>query len=717
MIPKNKCTGCSACTYSCPSNAISIETDNLTGFKIAAIDTNKCVNCGKCESICPQTKENTLRNASKRYVLRACDNILKKSSSGGAFTLLTTYLFRKGFKHVVGVKWDENFNAVYSIATTPDGWREFRGSKYMQADTGEIFPKIKTLLDRGEKVLFTGIPCHVAGLLNYLGKKYNNLITIDLLCSGLPSPLVWQKWLKEEGFDTNDIKSINMRHKNGMGSLNPTLRIVKTDDSVYDINLKSSNFYRLTMARKLLINESCYYCKFKDSTSHASDFTIGDLRRKDNAGYDENDSNLSQIICNNNRSLSILEKTIEFYENSTDHFENISCNRVGQQIVDATRLNDVLLTRSIKFNRMFKGDTLQSLVKVYKNKYPYDIAIAGGTMCNNFGGALTYYALYKYIESLGLKPVIVPPTPDSLGTVLQDNIFEKHCHIAPNYHKERNTNFNMLSNTFMIGSDQMWNYNLFKEWKFNPYLDFTFDEKKKIAYGVSLGKSSYILPPKTVLPHLKKLIGKFDHVSCREEHGLTILNDFFGLNDVTCCIDPVFLCDSKLYDDLISEVDKTEDESFVYTYTLTKTPEIIDTSYNFSNSKKLKNIVVGSGNAKRFESVRLELPMVDFHNPISVQEWLYFVKNSKYIITNSFHGVCFSIIFKKRFCAFLDSDDIRIRSILEKCGLLDRMIIEDAKNVSMILEKPIDYDDVFQKLESYIIHSKNWLINAIKNDK
>ena len=143
MIPKNKCTGCSACTYSCPSNAISIETDNLTGFKIAAIDTNKCVNCGKCESICPQTKENTLRNASKRYVLRACDNILKKSSSGGAFTLLTTYLFRKGFKHVVGVKWDENFNAVYSIATTPDGWREFRGSKYMQAILVKFFQRLK----------------------------------------------------------------------------------------------------------------------------------------------------------------------------------------------------------------------------------------------------------------------------------------------------------------------------------------------------------------------------------------------------------------------------------------------------------------------------------------------------------------------------------------------------------------------------------------------
>lgn len=719
MISKDKCTGCSACKYSCPVNAIEMKIDSLTGFNFADIDTTKCIDCGKCNNVCPHNLNQNPNEIIKRYALRMKDPILKNSSSGGAFTMISSYFFNElKVTNIVGVKWDENFNAIYSIASTGDEWKSFRGSKYMQADVRDIFHHIKAILENNEKLLFIGTPCHVSGLLNYLKKKYDNLITIDFICDSLPSPLIWQKWLNEEGFDIKNIKSINMRHKNSKGARNPTLRIEEINQA-YDIYLKSTNFYRLTMGSRLLVSDACYTCNFRDYRSHVSDFTIGDLLdayKRDELYWDENDSNQSLIICNNKRSQKIIYDIVNFHRKNIDFFNEINYGGNFGSMTEKN-INAKIISKGKIYNALSRGTKLTDICKKKSNKkYLYDVAIAGGTMCNNFGGALTYYALYKYIESLGLKPIIIPPTPDSLGVVIKDNIFEKYCNVSENYHLTKSVNFNKLADTFMIGSDQIWNKKLFKEWELTPYLDFIFDEKKKIAYGVSYG--NYVPAEDSEFNNIKRLVKKFDHISHREQTGCVKTSKYYDRNDTSCVIDPVFLIDKSEYDTLIEDSKIILPEDYICCYDLGISEKGRVFMQQIIGGEEVKDIYISTGNYHKQKKNRYINPRSI--NPISVQDWLKCIKYSKCLLTNSFHGLCFSIIYHKPFL-YVGNPDDRIKELLSMVNLEDHIFDEfnptDIYKAALCIHANIDWDAVDHKIEIHKNQSAVWLINALNKEK
>lgn len=695
------CSGCSACEKSCPTNAIMLNIDVLTGFKFAEIDTDKCINCGKCDKVCPHNTANTHNLLEqKKYAFKSLDeNILKKSSSGGAFTHITKPLLEQGWK-VVGVRWDKKWHAEYAIVDTVEEWEKLCKSKYMQGDIGDLFPKIKNMLDNGDKIVFTGVPCHVSGLLNYLGKEYNNLLTIDLLCGALHSPKVWDKWYEYEGLDKSTFTSIDMRYKCDNGKGNHTIHIEKNNGQIHDIMMATTPIWNLTYGGRELSMDACHNCKYR-TLNRVSDITISDMHNvKDIAPdfLDKRNDNVSSILCNTLKGMGIIN--------------SLSLNDIQiREIEGVVSMPQNFKRRNIEepFNTINEnGITFPKI----KEETPYDIAVCGGTFNANFGATLTYYALYRYLELIGYNVVILPPFDKKFkGGMLEDNVFEKHCNIAPNYFKSNQVDFNKLANTFVMGSDQMWNPKcaLYTSLGLKVFLNYVKNNKNKIAYSVSTGG---LLFPGTLegddkYDEIKRLLSKFDAISCREEEGCNLIKEHCNIN-VEQTIDPVFLLSIEEYNKLINEskVELPNGEYGCY-YATSPNEKELNFFHKLNEKLGIENVVIGCGQPNSFKNYSAKLPNENFVNPINAQDWLKYIKNAKYVITSSFHCVCFCIIFNIPFICLRNTKNIRLKGVLEPTNLkgncLDTLDID--KSIE-IVNKPINH---LHYLNNFIEYSKKWI--------
>lgn len=211
------CTGCSACFASCPKNAISL-VPNEEGFLYPQIDSSKCIQCGLCEKVCPtlNIQQGANKNPKAFAVINDDEKIRMESSSGGVFTAVAKKVIEEN-GIVFGVKLDEHQKAVFSFTENVEGLSEFRGSKYVQAQVGNAFKECKNFLIENKKVLFTGTPCQIEGLKLFLGKEYENLLTMDIICHGVPSPLVWKKYTEfcEKKFASRIVKTAFRRKNDG----------------------------------------------------------------------------------------------------------------------------------------------------------------------------------------------------------------------------------------------------------------------------------------------------------------------------------------------------------------------------------------------------------------------------------------------------------------------------------------------------------------------
>ena len=163
------------------------------GFLYPSIDVNLCINCGACDKVCPLRKPLVVdeEKTSAFAVQNKDESIRMKSASGGAFSAFATVVLNRG-GIVFGGCFDKDFNVCHDSVATIDDLKRLRCSKYVQSDMGNTFSKVKVLLKEGRLVLFSGTPCQVEGLNSFLKRKYDNLITLDLVCRGTPSPGLWK---------------------------------------------------------------------------------------------------------------------------------------------------------------------------------------------------------------------------------------------------------------------------------------------------------------------------------------------------------------------------------------------------------------------------------------------------------------------------------------------------------------------------------------------
>lgn len=307
MVERALCTGCSACAAVCALGAIRMEEED--GFLFPHIDEVSCIQCGKCQHVCPVEKQGTKQTTeTKLFMVYAHDDELRKdSSSGGVFTLLAQKVIATG-GFVYGSAMMENFYGAHHICVSEaeELWR-LRGSKYVQSALEDSFLDVKKKLESGRQVLFSGTPCQVAGLRAFLGNKtYENLLTLDVICHGVPSPMVWRKYAQElEAQYGAKLKAVSYRDKFS-GWAQYSLFCQFENGAQYRKPV-TEDLYLRGFIEDIYLRYSCYNCKFKGD-GYESDITIGDFWGVERIFPSENtDQGISLAIAHTKQGSSAIE--------------------------------------------------------------------------------------------------------------------------------------------------------------------------------------------------------------------------------------------------------------------------------------------------------------------------------------------------------------------------------------------------------------------------
>lgn len=302
------CTGCGMCSNLCSKNAITMKKGEH-GFTYPHIDGDKCINCGLCRKKCPANAEKqtecTMKNVYAAW--NVAKNTRKKSTSGGVCSLLENEILKDGGA-VVGVKWDADFQAKHSLAFDEEQAEMFRGSKYVQSDTGNIYIRVKKLLENGKKVLFTGTPCQVAALKSFLGKDYSGLFTIDLVCHGVPSYDCFKRFLNEISSEYNKkITNVRLRYKSPYWDY-CSVRIDFEDGTDYRKYTVDDPYFTLFNIGYSL-RESCHTCKYT-SSHREGDITLADFWGYQPSGFKMRNYNkgISVVAVNSDKGKILFDR-------------------------------------------------------------------------------------------------------------------------------------------------------------------------------------------------------------------------------------------------------------------------------------------------------------------------------------------------------------------------------------------------------------------------
>lgn len=305
---KNGCTGCGACVNACGFGAITMKTD-LSGFFYPQINTRLCTGCGRCAKVCPQKQKAAKGSDSNIYlaVQAADDNVRMESSSGGAFSLFAESIISHGGA-VCAASLCDDMTVRHVIISDKSELNRLRKTKYVQSDTGTVFTEIRTLLEEGREVLFTGTPCQCAGLLNCLGKTYEKLITAALVCYGVPSPKVFSNYLRYLGKKHGGkVTSYSFRDKRNHDNGHTVSYSTDGGKTVYSMPLGGDPFSKLYF-RNHIIRPSCYGCRYA-TPDRPFDITLGDFWgiEKVHPEFDDGDGT-SLVILHSEKSRFLWEE-------------------------------------------------------------------------------------------------------------------------------------------------------------------------------------------------------------------------------------------------------------------------------------------------------------------------------------------------------------------------------------------------------------------------
>lgn len=712
LIEIEKCTGCGMCANLCPQNAIMME-ENDEFFIIPKVNKETCNNCGLCLSKCPSIDyvANNNRNPIP-YSVRGNDEVRRGSSSGGVFYLLAQkFIEEKGY--VCGAVFDENLKLHHIVSNSIADVEKMRGSKYFQSNTEKIYKEIRILLAKGESVLFSGTPCQVAALYSFLGDEYSNshLFTIDILCHGVPSQYCFDKYISEN--HNKPIENVNFRDKR-YGWRADSITVEYCDGERYRGDMKEDllipkDTFELGFQHNIMLRKSCSNCKYCDFP-RCGDITLGDFWGISKIDATQSDNKgTSLVYLNNERGEKLFNEiasdiTIKEQKVLNSSIEN-RLKPFYPSHVHRTRFFD-MLKRGYSFNN--------SVNYVYKKKY--DVGIVGIYSVENFGGALTYYALYNTVNDMGLTTLLIERPNSAEHKPGNMNIYSTDPY--PNYAKAKiyNTKEEMMElnnycDTFLVGSDQMFNnylYRVFGKW---VTLDWVDDSKRKVAYAASFGHD-YIWHPESTRAEMAYFMKKFDAFSVREESGVEICDTYFQTK-ARWVLDPVFLCKKEYYDKLIDQSVMEFPHKYIGCYILDLNQEKQRIICEVDKELGIPNIIFSEMNYK-------DLPMngwnLDICDSNLVNDRLKCIAKSDFFIADSFHGICFAIIYKKNFICILNRKrgTSRFTTILGKLGLLDRIVecVDDLKNNTNIY-MPIDYGKVYDVLEQEKLESINWLRDSL----
>lgn len=306
---KTNCFGCHACANACPQNCISMVSDD-EGFWYPQTDKAKCIDCNFCEIVCPvilRWQHDDSRSTTAMAAINLNKEIRLKSSSGGIFTLIAEQIINQGGV-VFGAAFTNDFKSVRHICIDKIAdLDKLRGSKYVQSKIGDSYRKAKVFLDNGRMVLFTGTPCQIGGLYSYLRKPYDNLITQDIICHGVPSPMVWKKYVEEqERKISSKVNKVTFRNKeNGWKAYSVFIGFENKKQYLKD---HSADMYIRAFLSDICLRPSCSECQFK-GLQRQSDITLADFWGIQNVLPEmDDDIGTSLVLVHSDKGRYLLEE-------------------------------------------------------------------------------------------------------------------------------------------------------------------------------------------------------------------------------------------------------------------------------------------------------------------------------------------------------------------------------------------------------------------------
>lgn len=359
-----KCTGCGACVQSCPKQCISW-TEGEFRFKYPQIDKDICVNCGICERVCPIDKVLQTPTTQKAYAAVHKDyQVLAKSTSGGAFTAIADAVFAQD-GIVYGVAMMDNMQVKHIRTSNKEEFAVLRSSKYLQSDTGNTYQMVEQDLKEGKTVLYSGTPCQIDGLRHFLGKPYERLYTVDIVCHGVGSQAYFDKYLDFARKRYGNIKTLRFRSKEyvGWSCGGGVVVVTGSSDCLKKIPYRDfDNYYYAYFLSGDIYRKSCYSCKYANM-KRVGDFSLGDYWGVEKLHLPLNTFNgCSLLVVNSDKATKFLSKieTMNIKETRVD--EAISQN---EQLKHPSRLPDSRKER-IKEFELLTGTQIE---RVYLSKY------------------------------------------------------------------------------------------------------------------------------------------------------------------------------------------------------------------------------------------------------------------------------------------------------------------------------------------------------------
>ncbi len=523
------------------------------------------------------------------------EDIRKSSSSGGIFYSLAKYILsQEGI--VFGAAWSENWFVDMCYINKIEDLPKLMGSKYLQANIKETFKECKEFLEAGKLVLYSGLPCQLHGLKLFLKKDYKNLILVDIACHGLPLPQLWKDYLETIKRPNTDITSINFRLKDPDWT-NYAFEVKYSDGKILKEHHSKNKYMQAFLCDKYL-KASCYDCKFKNDFSCA-DITIGDAWGA-NTGFDSKNG-ISFVITR---------------------------TAAGEDL-----LNNLDIKKDkIIYNDPSKNGCLKNKIDAKSCQYNKDmlkkkVAIITLHLFDNIGGILQAFALNKLITEAGYIAETITWKDSRLLSFAKNNIKLRILNSASDIKNIKENEYDI----FVSGSDQIWRkkYTQGEFWDNYitiPFLQFTNGwNKTRISYAASIGVAESTWEyNKDDCEKIKQLLQAFNAVSVREVQSINDCKKYFNIEPKQC-IDPTMLLPKENYIELCK--DEPINNNDVFIYLLDETPEKINIIANYCKENNLSY----------------------FKNKKSVESWLAAFRDAKYIITDSFHGCIFAIIFNKPF--------------------------------------------------------------------
>lgn len=709
LADRNSCTGCGACFNICPNGAIKkyYDGEGLLSFEI---DENKCTKCGLCTEACPILNpfSNKNRTETDCYAVQCSDNFRGISSSGGVFSAIATSFCQKG-GYVCGAIWNDDCLVNHVVSSDMSIISKTFSSKYLQSDTEMVYREIRQLLSEGKEVLFSGCPCQVAGLKAYLGAEYDNLTTIDIVCHGVPSPMIFKSYIDEVLSEHRFANpQISFRDKKLLGWNSGLCITEKNDESVYYVD--GNSLYMQGFLSDWYLRQSCYDCQFKNQS--LADITLGDFWGIEYFTNDFNDGKgTSLLLINSPKGLDAISKIEGSIQKITKG--DISCAIWGNpSVVQSVEKKEK--TRNNFFSTYSKLKNAKKAIEKMVYSTHFDIALVLW-WSENYGNALTNYALMKIIEKMGKSVCAIDNgvmKPTGYFKKFSEERFTLSSEFIPDRKPEYLAN---IADTYVIGSDQIWNYQMAKAEGCGLfyYLDFVSDEKRKVAYGASFGGKEN-LPPKEETHIYANLLRKFDGIGLRESFSSEYWEEY-GV-ETGHVLDPVLMLDAEQYSDIADTSLMPNDFHYIFSYILGPNNDkrnVILKTQEHSGLLPINLISAYSPKTnENFEKLNLDNTLIK----VSVPQWIGLIKESDIFITDSFHGACFAMLFHKK-VILLANDASERFDMLKKMTNISDCFVNDYSNESLerALSVQVDYDRFTVNLQNERARSMKWLEEKLGN--